>query len=300
MGYGGLLSGGVVVALAAVLWLIYLVPTMRRRNEYLATERNAVRLQQTMRILAETADVPEDVRMEISAREVAEKQKVLRKVQAEARERAKAEALEEAARLRAELTARGPIAAQRTSRRKRARRTSTLVMALGFVALVIGVIVAATGGAPVLAIVGGLAFGTGVSLVVRLARPETMVQVPAVQVAPVAEAAVVQAPAQPFQDFAPEPVRWTPNPLPKPMYQSEGSVAATAMARADAQDALRRAALAQVLADRAEELAPPAPAPIRREEPKRPPSKFDRMGVVDDIVAETGAIDLIARRRNVG
>ncbi|WP_022882464.1 hypothetical protein [Gryllotalpicola ginsengisoli] len=91
---GNLLGGGVVMALAALLWLVYLVPTWLRRREYMATERNAVRLQQTLRILAEAAEVPEEVHVEANARTVAEQQKRLRKVQqraiAEAKERAAA------------------------------------------------------------------------------------------------------------------------------------------------------------------------------------------------------------------
>ena len=62
------LGGGVVWALAAVLWVAYLIPTWMRRRSYNATERNAVRLQQTLRILAETAEVPEHVRAEATAR----------------------------------------------------------------------------------------------------------------------------------------------------------------------------------------------------------------------------------------
>src|ERR1700710_578339 len=72
------LGGGLIVGLAAVLWLIYLLPTWFRRNEFNATERNVVRLQQTLRILAETAEVPEEVRAETSAKSVAEHQRLLR------------------------------------------------------------------------------------------------------------------------------------------------------------------------------------------------------------------------------
>jgi hypothetical protein len=86
---GGLLSGGIVFAVAAVLWTVYLLPTWLRRSEYLATERNAIRLQQTLRILAETAEVPIEIRLEATARNVAEQQKVLKRVEAEARERAR-------------------------------------------------------------------------------------------------------------------------------------------------------------------------------------------------------------------
>ena len=65
------LGGGVMLAIAAVLWLVYLLPTWLRNREYLATEKNAVRLQQTIRVLAETAEVPTVVRAETLARELA-------------------------------------------------------------------------------------------------------------------------------------------------------------------------------------------------------------------------------------
>lgn len=304
-----MMSGGIVIAIAAVLWLIYLVPTWRRRSEYLATERNAVRLQQTMRILAETTELPGQVHLEISAREVAEKQKVLRKVQAEARERARAEALEEAAILRAELTARPPVAAQRSRGRKRARRTAAATMLMGVIALVWGVIILLGGGAPVLAIVGGLAAVGGVSAVTLLARPVRMVRVePAPASAPAASQPLVDLadPLTPnIPQAAPLEPGWLPTELPQPLYNSQGSAAATAMARADAQDALRRAALAQVLAERAEQLSPPEPVtitpPQAPETRQGPPSRFAHMGVVDEY-AEGGVetVDLIARRRNAG
>ena len=71
------IGGGVLVAAAAALWIAYLLPSWLRRRQYLATERNAVRLQQTLRILAETAETPEAVRVEATAREVAAQQRIL-------------------------------------------------------------------------------------------------------------------------------------------------------------------------------------------------------------------------------
>lgn len=65
-------------AAAAGLWLVYLMPTWFKRREYLATERNAVRLQQTLRVLAETSEVPAIVRADTSARSVAAHEKALR------------------------------------------------------------------------------------------------------------------------------------------------------------------------------------------------------------------------------
>ncbi|MCU1425837.1 MAG: hypothetical protein JWM51_2128, partial [Microbacteriaceae bacterium] len=68
-------------ALAAGLWLVYLVPSWLKRREYLATEKNAVRLQQTLRVLAESAEVPVEVHAETSARSVASLQRSLRQQQ---------------------------------------------------------------------------------------------------------------------------------------------------------------------------------------------------------------------------
>jgi len=115
MADGNLLGGGVVVALAAALWLAYLIPTWLRRREYMATERNAVRLQQTLRILAEAAEVPEEIHVEATARDIAETQKALRKVQ----QRAVAEAKERAAlaaRAEAQLLAEKKAAAEAEAR----------------------------------------------------------------------------------------------------------------------------------------------------------------------------------------
>src|SRR6187431_519349 len=84
MEMGDGVGGGVLLALAAGLWLVYLVPSWLRRREYLATERNAVRLQQTLRVLAETAEEPHAVRAEATARSVAVQQKTLREAQARA------------------------------------------------------------------------------------------------------------------------------------------------------------------------------------------------------------------------
>ncbi|MDO9398945.1 MAG: hypothetical protein Q7T71_20560, partial [Herbiconiux sp.] len=94
------LSGGFMIALAAVLWLVYLVPSWFRSRQYLATERNAVRLQQTLRILAETAEVPEEVRIEANARSIAEQERILKHRTAERAAEAVPPAVRTADRLR--------------------------------------------------------------------------------------------------------------------------------------------------------------------------------------------------------
>ncbi|MFO7690581.1 MAG: hypothetical protein R6W83_08515, partial [Cryobacterium sp.] len=84
------LGGGVMIAVAAALWVTYLMPTWARRRQYLTTERNAVRLQQTMRILAETSEVPQQVRLEANARTVLTQRKLLAQAEDDARAEAKA------------------------------------------------------------------------------------------------------------------------------------------------------------------------------------------------------------------
>lgn len=122
---GDLLSGGVVVVVAAALWLAYLVPTWLRRREYLSSERNAVRLQQTLRILAETSELPDEVRVEATAREVAAQRRILKRVQHEtdaaARARAEAE-LHEAERVRRGEEAAAQRARQRAEQEEAERR----------------------------------------------------------------------------------------------------------------------------------------------------------------------------------
>ena len=83
-------GSGVMIALAAALWLVYLVPSWLRSREFSATERNAVRLQQTLRVLAETAEVPTAVRAETTARSVAQHEAALRRQEAQRAAAAKA------------------------------------------------------------------------------------------------------------------------------------------------------------------------------------------------------------------
>lgn len=68
-----------ILIVAVVLWVVYLVPVWTRKREYLATERNAIRLQQTLRIMAESAESPEEVRLEADARTIAVQQRAVAK-----------------------------------------------------------------------------------------------------------------------------------------------------------------------------------------------------------------------------
>ena len=93
---GQVLGGGVVVLVAVALWMIYLLPSWHGRHQFNAAERNAVRLNQALRVLAETSETPQEVRLELTARTAMAQQRLARQAQTE-REQA------ELARVRAEL-----------------------------------------------------------------------------------------------------------------------------------------------------------------------------------------------------
>lgn len=339
------IGGGVLVAAAAALWIAYLLPSWLRRRQYLATERNAVRLQQTLRILAETAETPEAVHVEATAREVATQQRILHEHERAARLAAEAaEQLAIAERMAAQEAAelaRGiaasvqaatePIAivtqaqavvatasmdaaaARRALRRRRGRFSLLLLASL---VTVIGGLVAAAFGASLLIAAGG-ALGMVVALagIARLAR----VRVRSAPAVPVAAPEAV--PFEPIDLTEPEGDEhgWTPQPLPKPLHLSRGTIAAMAMASIEEAAELKRAAAEAEVARRAEELEPPVPsiaAASRHGEPHAPTraatvtpgaererrsvdaaSPYANMGIVDDARPALGDLDAVLRRR---
>ena len=273
------------MGVAAVLWVAYLMPTWTRRRQYVTTERNAVRLQQTMRILAETSEIPQEVHLEASARTVVTQQKLLAQAEEDARVEAKAVmaaassarravaaeaaadraavarvAAEQAAAHRAAQSTVIGHAAARGRRVRRLRAVATLVLLGGVVAITLGLVTLVSGGSAVLVFVGAasglLAFGT----LNRLARTAAHARARSVA----ADPAVFEARSRPLvgQDFepvqleeTPVPVQtWTPRPLPRPRHLAPGTVAQVAMASADAAAQLRRAAAEAEVARRAEQL----------------------------------------------
>ncbi len=79
---GQVLGGGVIVFVAVALWLVYLLPSWQSRHRFTSAERNAVRLNQALRVLAETAETPREVHLELTARTAHQQQKIARQVQA--------------------------------------------------------------------------------------------------------------------------------------------------------------------------------------------------------------------------
>ncbi|MGW9630745.1 hypothetical protein ACWGST_08575 [Agromyces sp. NPDC055520] len=363
------IGGGLLVAVAAALWIAYLLPNWLRRRQYLATERNAVRLQQTLRILAETAETPEPVRVEATAREVAAQQRILHQREATARLNAEAEEREalaerwaaegavDAARLRvgivlaAAAAATEPItviapadamppraeetepgagaatawpaadasAARRAMARRRLRRGRALCSLVLLVSLLTGVgggIAVAFGASIVVPVLGGVGIVLALAGLVRLARVH-----PA---APVAASAAPVAEAQPFEPIdlvEPEAPAdgWVPQPLPRPLHLSRGTIAAMAMASIDAAAELKRAETGDDIARRAAELEPQLPVitpaastaasgsaatSAARVRPSAeavrddaPASPYARMGIIDDARPGFDDLDAVLRRR---
>jgi hypothetical protein len=231
MGFGTW-GGGVVLLVAAVLWVVYLMPAWAARRQYLATERNAVRLQQTLRILAQTAELPDEVRIEMNAKSLAEAQRVARSEEAK---RAAIVRAHEAARQREitrRLAAQAPVLEQVSSvpaltamRMRRSRLGATTLGTLGLVLAVVVLVVAP--GAWILAVAGLVAAAGSLAVLAQLHQVATARRRRAAAGAPERTRAsrpttTWSDPAPPLSadqpSTAPTDRSWTPDPLPKPLY----------------------------------------------------------------------------------
>lgn len=302
------LGGGVILAIALVLWLVYLVPVWQSRSRFNATERNAVRLNQALRVLAETAENPEELQLELNARTAHEQARLARALEAErvrterdrvraaaetVREQQRAEALVqkerdrvtaeqvriEKERQRAELIAeRERLVAERRAsaeRRVRARRITRLIAATvtvaGLGALAAGVwqlVVSAGAGFGGLVIAGGV-----VAMVIGISVLQRMNRV--------ARRTVVRASAEVVVESAPVAVarpavvvpivERVPEWQPRVLPRPLSTVTGTsAAAEQDARDA--REALRRAAMEEAarQRAAEAAPVPIR---PVRAPQR---------------------------
>jgi hypothetical protein len=308
----------IMVAVAALLWFLYFVPTWMARREYLDTERTATRLQQTLRIMAETAEVPEQVRVEVTARDAARHERVLRAQQ----HRADVLAARTAASVRAATPAMPRTAAsiswtradpsavleQTRLRRRRAHRLASVLMIIATLAIGVQlVLVVATGFAPAawLVFAGGAGFGVaGVTVRRRLdarSSPSAVAQPRATE--PIVEQRHVAAEAGAASG-------WTPVPVPPPLYLSRGETQpiAPVAPTGELMARLRSASLASEQAVRAAHSEPEV-APIRQAPPAAAPaaapSRWAAMGRVgfDTEGTDAAAPDLdevLRRRRNAG
>lgn len=285
-------GSGILIALAAVLWLVYLVPSWLRRREFEATERNAIRLQQTLRILAETAELPEPVQAEATARAVAERERLMR-IERRRREQA-IKAITRQERVRTPMSAR------------RKRGIASLVLLGGILGLAAGVVIVAVGSPIVGWVLAAVAFATVSGAVGTLGRlAPAPARRPARAAAPVARRVtlpsgpVVPAAAVPAPVAQEESREWTPVPVPKPRYLERRVAASVAVPTqpvaqepaVDARAELARAAAESEALLRAAQDAVPA---IRTD------SRFAAMGRLDDVdLGGTDIDEALARRRAV-
>lgn len=152
---GGVFGGGVIFVVAALLWGAVLVPAWMRRREFRAAERNALRLQRTLRVLAETTEMPNEMRIEATAKEALAHEKILRSARKQmdaerAADLADAKAAQVRAEIRAQQMKRKERAAVRSSRlrrpiARRIRATAALGAFMGLIGLLVGVGLAIAG-----------------------------------------------------------------------------------------------------------------------------------------------------------
>ncbi|QUW19822.1 hypothetical protein [Agrococcus sp. Marseille-Q4369] len=265
------LGTSLVLIVAVVLWVAYLVPVWTRKREYLATERNAIRLQQTLRIMAESQEAPEEVRLEVDARTVAVQQKAVAKEQRlkQALEHAKAVARARELDEQIKAVEREVRAAVKSSmsRTQRLRRTRLACFALVLVALLGVVAGALLPGMQVLVAVGAVVAVLGVvGLVAVNASAQRMRRVAAStapQVRTVVEARKVAAEAVAAEERMAEQVvarqsgriarlataevlesrSWSPQPVPEQRVRVEYKASDDLLQRAREQLAADRRAL---------------------------------------------------------
>jgi hypothetical protein len=306
------LSGGFIIALAAVLWLAYLLPSWFRSRQYLATERNAVRLQQTLRILAETAELPQEVRIEANARAIAEQERILK---------------HRAATHEASVI---PVAVRTADRLRRSRGVTSAVLLLSVAVAVLGGMQAVYTGAWIILIGGVLASAASIAVLVKLSKAGRRLKLPR-PVAPAAPAFVdhavfpegaaelaeaSDADAAENDEAAGSEGGWVPVAVPRPLYLArrasplgldDGPTEAEAdlEAAAEAQASLRAAAAEAEAALRerlaaAQAKAASLPAPAAAPAPAPAPSRFARMGIVDADTEPHLDLDSVLARRRAG
>lgn len=180
---GQALGGGVMLAVGAMLWAVYFLPTWTKRRQFSAAQKNALRIHRTLRILAETSEIPTEVRVEATARQALAHERML-----EATGRSEV-AQHEAKLAEARLAERKAILEARATKRRAdalkrelIRQTQTVkVLRIVAAALTIGAFVGLIAGV-VLAIVGmgslvlGLSAGVGLVSILGLVAMAPRVQ----------------------------------------------------------------------------------------------------------------------------
>ncbi|MDH2444185.1 hypothetical protein QDR37_09535 [Amnibacterium sp. CER49] len=295
-------GGGVILAFAAVLWLLYLTPAFVQRRRYLQTERTAVRLQQTLRVLAETTEVPDEVRAEVTARSIADQHRALREAarQAESVSRPREAAAERALRRRSRQP-REPrqraraVSALAAARLRRSRMLAGGVLLVSVAVASFGLPSAMSGGTWLPLVLGIVGLLGALALLQRAATVAAAHRL----VDAVDRTVVVPEAQRSFVDWQRgEQVRptWTPVPVPRPLYLDREEARgpredpAAAAARLDA--AARRSDSALRAAQGAPEVVSIDTSGIR--------IGYPAPGVVHESGPVLTDLDAVLRRRRAG
>jgi hypothetical protein len=276
------IGGGIMLAIAAGLWLVYLVPNWLRRREYLATERNAVRLQQTIRVLAETAEMPAAVRAEAAARRVAQQLRVEGPV-----------SVGRPVMRQAAPVGHDPATLARRRMRRGRMLMSAVVLASTVVAIVQLSLILTAGpvvGSWVVLVVAGFSALGSVAMLGRLAEAARSRRTSAARPA---RRTSLGAPASRLAEE--RQAEWTPVPLPKPLYLSRPAAEIAPAADPAFELALASAAAERALRQTQRQVSPLRPAAARAASP------FASMGIIEDTSRSAPDLDaVLARRRAAG
>ncbi len=308
----------IMFAVAALLWFVYFVPTWMARREYLDTERTATRLQQTLRVMAETAELPDQVRVEVTARDAARHERVLRARERAMERQADLLAANAAASVRAanpptprtaaavswdrgsaSASASVPVA-EIARRRRRAHLLASVLMVSA--TLVVGIqltLVVASGLVPTAWLVFAAGAALGVVAVAVRRRADPRVAQPATGAH---ESSIAVEVVQPMTGRVESRASgWTPVPVPPPLYLSKPE-AQPVVPALDLVAQLRADALAAEDAMRAAHAAPEV-TPIRRPAPLGVAGTSSRWAAMGRLAAGEGAdaatpdLDEVLRRR---
>ena len=289
---GQVLGGGVIVLVAVLLWLVYLLPTWASRHQFDAAERNAVRLNQALRVLAETSETPHEVQLELNARTAMAQQKLARRALAHREQTALEQARTELEQARDERAAARALPSARRARARRRTRLFLTVTALAAIGVgVWGAWEVITTGAQLI-----LWSAVGVAAVCGLLL-HRMRRVGARAVGRIATTDAASHEPRDVQDVALAGDRspgWAPRELPRPLAASAGSRAAAVLDAAAAREALRQAALEDAVRQRAAELQPPSIDTARTA--RRAASAPAFAGKADDAEIEAHVRELLRSR----
>lgn len=282
---GQILGGGAIVLVVVALWLVYLLPTWQARMRYSAAERNAVRLNQALRVLAETSETPDEVRVELSRREIAKQHRLVKRLEAEddrlreeydraeverrrteneaklERSRQDAEAARitraieaEEQRLKVAAIKADPRALQAAARR-RGRLSATVTLLIGVATVLFGIWQLVVSAQWIWLAVGAAVGIAGLVALHRMSVVASRARRTVAVAAPVED----RRESDPSVLLNPEDRGWTPRPLPTPLTATAGSRASSEVEAARVRDDLRQAAREEAARARIIERQSPTP-----------------------------------------